>query len=232
MIQKKMIGRLGNQFFQYATLRAYMIENNIEDDLYLNFDLCRNSSGSGFDDSLKYFNTIPYTEVPKIHYTLTQLPILFFIKFVEKIIRLISKKEKVEKNLYMFEKKFQNLFNFFGLFWATNGYIKFRKAKLNKNNLVFYGFFESPKYFDSIRDVLLKEFTPKEQLKTKILDLKNELKQNKNSICVSIRRGDFVTNEEYKKMHYVCDEKYFYEAIDVMNSKIKNCTYFVCSDDI
>lgn len=227
-----MIGRLGNQFFQYATLRAYMIDNNIEDDLFLNFDLCRNSTGSFFDDSLKYFNTVSYQEISKIHYTLSQLPIVFFIKVVEKLIRLLSNENNIEYRIYHFEKRFQKFFNYFGLFYATNGYIKFNKATLNQKNLVFYGFFESPKYFDHIKDTLLRELTPKEQLKPNVIDLKRKLNENKNSICISIRRGDFVTNEEFKKLHYVCDDAYFYQAIDTMNKKVKNGTYFVCSDDI
>lgn len=232
MIQKKMIGRLGNQLFQYATLRAYMIEHNIIDEVLLNFDLCRNSVGDGFDDSLKLFNTYPYKETPKIHYTISQMPVVFFIKSIEKIIKVFSKKKNIEYRIYGFEKKFQKLFNCFGLFWVTNGYIKFGSAKFNKDNLVFYGFFESPKYFDHIKETLRDELTIKEVLDDKIVNLRNKLQENKKSVCVSIRRGDFLTNEKFKKLHYICDENYFYRAIDLMKEKIKDCTFFVCSDDV
>ena len=52
------------------------------------------------------------------------------------------------------------------------------------------------------------------------------------SICITIRRGDFVSNEEYKKNLYVCDEKYFYKSIDVIEKMVKNPVFFVFSDDI
>ena len=96
---------------------------------------------------------------------------------------------------------------------------------------MFYGYFESPKYFNSIKKELQKEFTPKEKPLAKNKKLYQEIKDN-NSVCISIRRGDFVTNEKYKKEHFVCDELYFKKAINKMNAKIKDPKYIVFSDDI
>ena len=38
MIQLKITGRAGNQFFQYATVYSYMKENNINEKLYISFE--------------------------------------------------------------------------------------------------------------------------------------------------------------------------------------------------
>ena len=65
MINKHMIGRLGNQMFQYATVRAFQLRNNLQDEeINLNFDeVNKRKSEGGFEDSLKYFNTVPYQSV-------------------------------------------------------------------------------------------------------------------------------------------------------------------------
>ncbi len=56
--------------------------------------------------------------------------------------------------------------------------------------------------------------------------------EDSNSICISIRRGDFVTDSEISKRNLVCDSNYFYRAIDEMNKRVKNPRYVVFSDDV
>ena len=48
---------------------------------------------------------------------------------------------------------------------------------------------------------------------------------------MSIRRGDFL-DPKYKKLHYVCDEKYFEKAITIIKTKVKNPVFIFFSDDI
>ena len=56
--------------------------------------------------------------------------------------------------------------------------------------------------------------------------------QQTNSICLSVRRGDFESNAEVKKLQSVCDRKYFEEAIQVIKNNVKNPVFFMFSDDI
>lgn len=231
MIQKQMIGRLGNQFFQYATIRAYMEKYGIKDKLYFNFDLCRNGDGVGFDDALKNFNVLSYSEINKIKYTFDQKILVFFIKAIEKIIVNTCGSQKKEYYLFQFEKKIQKFINYYGIFWVRNGYIPFSECKRNKNNLIFYGFFESPKYFDDIKDILRIEFSPKTAISESNIKLGKKL-FDEGYTCISIRRGDFVTNEKFKNIHFICDNTYFYGAMELLKEKVKKCKYFVCSDDV
>ena len=48
-----------------------------------------------------------------------------------------------------------------GIFYLRQGYYKFSACK--SKNKVFFGYFESAKYFYNIRNELLEEFTPKEE---------------------------------------------------------------------
>ena len=50
---------------------------------------------------------------------------------------------------------------------------------------------------------------------------------NSSSVCIGIRRGDYV-----KLGLIICDIEYYKKAIDLINNKIKNATYYIFSDDI
>lgn len=93
------------------------------------------------------------------------------------------------------------------------------------------GCFEDPVYFDEIREILLAEFTPKKDLLQKNREMMCNIQQT-NSICLSVRRGDFESNAEVKKLQSVCDRKYFEEAIQVIKNNVKNPVFFMFSDDI
>lgn len=115
-----------------------------------------------------------------------------------------------------------------GIFYLRQGYYKFSACK--SKNKVFFGYFESAKYFYNIRNELLEEFTPKEEPLEKNKKIYDEIK-NTNSVCVSIRRGDYLSNN-FKKDFYICTPEYFNKAIEIAKYKIQNPKFFVFSDDV
>ena len=129
---------------------------------------------------------------------------------------------------HQMEKKYSNLLMKFGIYWLQQGYMEFRKTKMK--NKYFCGLFESSKYFNDYRDVILKEFTPKYQELPKNKKMYEAISKS-NSVCITIRRGDFLSNEN-KKSHYVCTPEYFDKAIKKICQLINNPTFFVFSDDI
>ena len=77
-----------------------------------------------------------------------------------------------------------------------------------QKNSFALGLCENPICFDDIKEVLQKEFTPKHAL----LDCNKSLYEKiilSNSVCVTIRRGDYISNNEY----FLCDKDYFMRAI-------------------
>ena len=93
------------------------------------------------------------------------------------------------------------------------------------------GCFEDPIYFDDIRDILLSEFAPKRPLLEKNKRMMQDI-QKTDSVCLSVRRGDFESNTDVKKLQSVCDRKYFEAAIEVIKKNIENPVFFMFSDDI
>ena len=232
MIQLKITGRAGNQFFQYATVYSYMKKNNIKETMYISFqELARKKTDNyTFFDTLAEFNTT-YKKVMKIKMTKYQKILDFFYKVNIKILRIYRKilKSSMQKKDYIFiEKLWHKKLNKNGLYYYMPTNFNFYKSK-NKN-IIFYGSFESPKFFEQYKEDLLKIFTPKH--KDKIINKKLYQKiEDTNSVCITIRRGDFLI-DKYKKDFYICTPKYFEKAIDKVKKLISSPQFIVFSDDI
>lgn len=110
----------------------------------------------------------------------------------------------------------------------VDGYYEFKYH--NNKHIFFSGNLESDKYFDNIRDELLEEFSPKHDMIPENKELYDTI-FNTNSVCISIRRGDFL-NPEFSKKHFICDKEYFVNAVKKMNELIENPQYIIFSDDI
>ncbi|MCC6323941.1 alpha-1,2-fucosyltransferase [Candidatus Nomurabacteria bacterium] len=99
--------------------------------------------------------------------------------------------------------------------------------KINWNgNIYLDGYFQSEKYFKKYSDIIREDFTLKE-IPTKTEDLIKEIK-NCNSVCMHIRRGDYVGN----KLHQVQDIYYYKKAIMELEKKVKIDNIYIFSDDI
>lgn len=222
-----MSGRLGNQMFQYATMYAFSKENN-DNDIALNFNHLENET---FIDDLKSFQADYRTVQKEPTLNITQSVLLSFVKTVSLIINRLYAKD-VTKRLQKISTLDNRLFKRFmkhGIYHVEQGYIPLQKSR-NKNK-IFIGCFESAQYFDKYRNDILQQFTPKQpplQSNNKIYSAINKTQ----SVCITIRRGDFVDNASLKKRQYVCTPEYFYRAIKEIQDRIKDPSFFIFSDDI
>ncbi len=226
MLQKKMCGRLGNQMFQYAAIRSYM-EINQKEDLVLSFN---DLEKIGFKNELDDFNIIKYENKNTIQKDWIQKVLLLYMDIVEKIFRIIFIHNKIKYNKFcnLFEKKMKKILMKNGIYYINQGYERLKPSK--KENKVFVGGFESSKYFDTIRNQILLEFTPKYEKLEKNIEMYEKI-ENTESVCVTIRRGDFLSKENIKT-HYVCKRDYFERAILEIQRRIEKPKFFVFSDDI
>lgn len=231
MIYLKVRGRLGNQFFQYAAVKSYQMKYFKDEEIAIDFsDLKRlGTLDDGFVDSLCHFNVDEYKTVDKIDINFIQKIFLFIMRVPNPFFRMIGFDDRADIFSYKFEKMMQPLLNRIGIFYMIHGYSDFSRTKVK--NKIFIGNFESAMYFDENKDKIREMYIPKYKLLDKNREFYNKIK-NTNSICITIRRGDFVNNENFKKVHYVCDSNYFYKAIDLIKKKVKNPTFVVFSDDI
>ena len=242
MIYVEMTGRLGNQLFYYAIARKIQITNKNSDRLcFCFYDIVRaakkNPDMLGLDDSLQYFNTVEYMIDNRFYSTLKnenagkiQNQILKFNSAVQLFYR--SKKHKIFKKKIL-TKLDRLTMRFGGYFYPaemSEEDICFIPSMDNIKNIFVRGRYENPKWFDDIKEVLLEELTPKEKPMEENRDLYKIIK-NTESVCVSIRRGDYLAKKN-KDIFYVCDEEYFMQAVKKVKELIAEPTWIIFSDDI
>lgn len=98
-------------------------------------------------------------------------------------------------------------------------------------NVCLVGYWQSERYFDAIKDIIRKDFTLKFPLSSQSKDVLAQIARS-DSICVHIRRGDYVHDAATSQDHGVCDLLYYDSAVKMLLSEVKTPTFFVFSDDL
>ena len=218
-------GRLGNQLFQYAFVRMLQYHNpNEEVAWHWDRVLKRGEKEDGWENSLVYFNTVDTQNVSEPQLTFIQKVCLklYWLKYPYHGTRELCIK---------YQRRWGKLLGKVGVYYNERGYFPFQNKISRKRNILIRGYFESPKYFAEIDHLLRKEIQPKFPLLQHNQSLMHTI-EDTNSICVSIRRGDFVTDNNFRKRYYICDKRYIDRAIEYMQSNIQNPVFIFFSDDI
>ena len=225
-------GRLGNQMFRYAYMRSlWELRKNAgyEDQLILDLnDYQGKDASQGWEDSLQWFKVLPYT-------TVTEKKIYRDGSFLQKLLAktfygLGRIGAKAGRN---FQLGLQNLLHPMlsgqGLNFSFDNRSYFNVFK--NRDLYIDGSFENPAFFQNVREELLQEFTPKEPELPHNEDLYKVIRSTE-SVCISIRRGDFVENKDFKGVYDVCGKDYFLKAIQLAQRLLDHPTFIFFSDDI
>ncbi len=89
------------------------------------------------------------------------------------------------------------------------------------------GWWQSPRYFAGYEDEIRKDFTLKVPFMGEIGRLMEEIKSS-NSLCVHVRRTDYLKNSLYAKL----DKEYYKKGIEYINAHASIEKIYVFSDDI
>lgn len=210
LIITKLQGGLGNQMFQYAMAREIQNINNKTIVLDISdyvFDEQRNYSLDKF-----YLNSDVIIDGTGKYNKL-------YDRRNNKIIKLLT---TILPNLSYL------LFSKFGIYiWDSVQYKKIN-INYNKKNIYLHGYWQSKNYFKTIGDILKEDLKVKKLMDEENNDIYEQI-INSNSVCVHIRRGDFLLAKNGLK---VCSEKYFLNAMEIITEKVENPSYFIFSDDI
>lgn len=206
IIITQLTGGLGNQLFQYAVAKTIALNNGVP----MKMDLSFFKDYKWHEYSLAPFN------IDENFATLEECMALLEPKFsfIDKVIRKIGASNKPIH--YKLEEK---------------GFAFDSTILEEKPSKYMIGYWQSEKFFEPIKEIIQKDFQvkiPPSQENKKILDIILE----SQSICIHIRRGNYVSDETINNFHGTCSMEYYNAAISYMKSKIVNPKFFVFSNDI
>lgn len=219
MIYVDLKGNLGNQMFNYACAREIQKKTN-QTICLCTYNLIKLHNNYKFSLDIFRLNK---------NVIISSKKEFKFYSSDESIFYKIFK--KLTLNLIFFQKMYFYLLSFFGVYvWSCDTYVPIKYIK-NKKNIYLSGYWQSELYFEDIREILLYEFSIKEYEHDYDASFYDKI-INKNSICVSMRCGDYLNNEVVRKKHFVCDLNYFQNAIDLITHMCKNPVFIYFSDDV
>lgn len=229
MVGIELKGRLGNQLFRYAFMRAYICKHGIKDEIVFDLsDMRGRDSASGWENSLDYFNVAEHScSSEKLVYGFGS-PIQKYLSMkyyaVGRLTSFMGRNFQLKCQNFDRRRMEDN-----GLIYSLDNSSEFGYTVKNKN-IFIDGSFENPKYFESIRDILLKEITPVHPLLEHNKPLMDKI-LNSQSVCVSVRRGDFL-NGKNKSIFDVCGTEYYLKGMDEMKKRLENPVFVIFSDDV
>jgi len=213
MIFVRFIGGLGNQLFQYTIGKQISINTGAP--LKLDLSVYNNPDARSY--MLHYYNI---TE--KIA---TEKEVENFLKVYEskslyaKLYRRAEKYIPKHKRRYFVEDE--------------NEYYLYKPGLLKaSSNVLLEGFWQHHKYFKNISSQVLDQLTLKAEYIPPAFNLFTQIEQNRSSVSLHIRRGDYISDPNNLNYFGVLPIEYYNKAIDYINSKIKNPVYYVFSDDL
>lgn len=216
-MRKKIIadvyGGLGNQIFQYAMART--VADGIDGELYLDLSwfgisgedhVSANVTPRKFQ--LNFFETrfSNLTEEVKREYA-------DYFGFYRKLLAKIGVPQKVTR---IYER---NLFEFQEL------------PNLEKSEILLIGgYWQNLNYVQKDVSVLRADLRLKREYRSPVDQSLNRITAD-STLGIHIRKGDYVSNQEVNKIHGICSDKYFVEALRVFEQAGNIKTICIFSDD-
>lgn len=206
MVIVKLMGGLGNQMFQYAAGKALATRHNTGFKLDVEFLLDRTPRENFVfrDYDLDIFSMTPEIASKKD----TEKYLQASSGKLNEVVTLVRRK------VFPYRKFYEPHFHFAPEFFDM------------PKDCYLEGYWQSPKYFESIESEIRRDFSFRESIMDISAPLANQI-QNSASVCINVRRADFLTNN----FHGVCDMKYFAPAVDIIASKVADPHFFIFSDD-
>jgi hypothetical protein len=202
-------GGLGNQLFQYATARALSLQKKAT--LLL--------------DSGWYSKT--YEDVTQRELLLKEL------NTAGTLISSLPAPIKEPKRLRRIAQKFWPITPF--IFTESVPYQFDRQLSKSpaflKQNLYLIGYWQSYKYFESIKAILEKEVVPLAPLAPQYKNYLEKI-QSTYSAMVHVRRGDYINSKSANKVHGNISLDYYLNGMNLLIEHNLSTHFFIFSDDL
>lgn len=199
----RLVGGLGNQMFQYAAARALALR-----------------SGAQLDLDLSWFGTVPEREFAlspfaikagrsrQFNYQATKSSLLARVKRRLGFVQNVADVPVFNEASFRYDSRIEQV-----------------------NTSVFLdGYFQSEQYFLSFHEDIKADFIVQTIPSSAAAQLLEKISAT-NSICVHIRRGDYVNNSDANAYHGTCSLDYYREGLELVTRNLSKPHCFVFSDD-
>lgn len=205
MIVVRLSGGLGNQLFQYAFGKAISVSNNKR--LLLD---------------LSWFSNIPENITPR-KYELNNFNIEAETTIKDRKFLIQRPQNKITRLLWKIKMKIWGV-----VYYKESGF-PYQEFKWKGRTVILDGYWQSYKYFESIREKLLKEIQLK-NVSSLYLQQINNIKE-KESVGIHIRRGDYARDLKTNQFHGLLSVEYFARALQFFLDREKAYSFFLFTDD-
>lgn len=216
MIILRVEGGLGNQMFQYAFARTIQRKYGGK----IIFDLHTFKNDSHRDFALHHFFSKSDLNIEKP--TLLKNFSLFALRVIAKLLQLLFL--KIIKN----KDKRLKLLTAIGIFIQEDSKYSNHLFPISSPIKYISGNWMSEKYFLSIKDKLQEDFIVKTEISIRNKQVMAQI-QNTNSVCVHIRRGDYLHSAWVDKL-LVCDFEYYENALSLLDQSLVSPTFYIFSN--
>lgn len=93
------------------------------------------------------------------------------------------------------------------------------------------GYWQSEKYFEDCAEIIRRELVPRAAPNDENARMLNRIRGGA-SVCVHVRRGDYVANPSANAFHGLCGIEYYNAAAEHMTESLGRAVFFIFSDDI
>ncbi len=235
-----MDGRLGNQMFQYAygrKLQARYPKSKLLVSFYrISLYAKMYEKEKGWQDNLQEFNT-HYETLDMDNAMLYQNYLTKKQHFLVRLNqRLLHHLPFMRRSSYFPYEKLPSLLKRYAQFLYRNGLFIYPsktadyKKAIKADTILCHSYFEDAHFYPEMWKQLHEEFRPKAELNPQNKDIFEKI-NNSESVCVTIRRGDYLS-EENKADFFLSDDDYFARGIKIMQEKLEKPTFFFFSDDL
>ncbi len=200
MIIVKITGGLGNQLFQYAVGRAVAIHHQVPLKVdIIAYDTYKLHNGY----RLEHFN---------IKAQIANVAEIVSLKGSNSVLHRVLRKLGLVKRKTYYAEKQRTIYDA-EVFSESDRYLD--------------GYWQTEKYFLGIRELLLKELSPKKPLSSKA-QIHQQNIQRTNAVSIHIRRGDYLKHPDIG----VLDARYYKQAVEHIKVNVESPAFFVFSNDL
>lgn len=209
MVIVKLYGGLGNQLFQYAAGLAIAVRNRVKLKLDITaFEVCKLRKYS-----LMHFNIMEdfasASEIHDVRYPFGRKISNLMYKMPESVFPRKYRRYVCEQNTFKYDAMISKI----------------------KTPVYIDGYWQAEGYFHEITDQIRSHFIIKTLSNSINEAIASRIKQTE-SVSLHVRRGDYISNPDFNRVHGCCSLDYYQRAIEIIKSHLLNPTFFLFSDDL